>query len=162
MAEVVKNDQEYSTKKKIAQPPLNLLFNPSLIQRDDVWKIDVVKLLEILLSTLTSSTYKDLRLCGVAILTSTLIHRLMQNTLSIPLGLTAGILISFLAWKAGSLSRSGAIAAAITGGLIFGLGGLPWAALLLTFFISSSALSRAFRMQKRLAPGFYCCFAEFP
>jgi segregation and condensation protein A len=81
MAEVVKNDQEYSTKKKIAQPPLNLLFNPSLIQRDDVWKIDIVKLLEILLSTLTSSTYKDLRLCGVAILTSTLIHRLKVESI---------------------------------------------------------------------------------
>ncbi|HYP43051.1 MAG TPA: hypothetical protein VEQ18_03440, partial [Candidatus Nitrosocosmicus sp.] len=69
------------TKKKISQPPLNLLFNPSLIQRDDVWKIDIVKLLEILLSTLTSSTYKDLRLCGVAILTSTLIHRLKVESI---------------------------------------------------------------------------------
>ena len=74
-------EHQFSTKKKISQPPLNLLFNPSLIQRDDVWKIDIVKLLEILLSTLTSSTYKDLRLCGVAILTSTLIHRLKVESI---------------------------------------------------------------------------------
>ncbi|HIE57191.1 MAG TPA: DUF92 domain-containing protein, partial [Anaerolineales bacterium] len=63
-------------------------------------------------------------------------------------GIVLGILISLLAWKLGSLSRSGAVAAAVTGGLIFGLGGLPWAALLLTFFISSSALSMAFRQRK--------------
>jgi segregation and condensation protein A len=80
---VASNEEEYqfSTKKKISQPPLNLLFNPSLIQRDDIWKIDIVKLLEILLSTLTSSTHKDLRLCGVAILTSTLIHRLKVESI---------------------------------------------------------------------------------
>lgn len=72
---------ELSTKLKISKPPLNLLFNPSLIERDDVWKIDIVKLLEILLSTLTTSKYKDLRLCGVAILTSTLIHRLKVESI---------------------------------------------------------------------------------
>jgi segregation and condensation protein A len=81
MSVVSQDDHNFSTKKKISQPPLNLLFNPSLIERDDVWKIDIVKLLEILLSTLTSSTYKDLRLCGVAILTSTLIHRLKVESI---------------------------------------------------------------------------------
>jgi len=64
-------------------------------------------------------------------------------------GFTLGIIIALLAWKARSLSRSGALAAALTGGLIFGLGGLPWAVLLLTFFISSSALSRLFENRKR-------------
>ncbi len=81
MAEIEVNDQQFSTKRKISQPPLNLLFNPSLIQRDDVWKIDIVKLLEILLTMLTASTHKDLRLCGVAILTSTLIHRLKVESI---------------------------------------------------------------------------------
>lgn len=64
------------------------------------------------------------------------------------IGLLLGILIAFLAWKAGSLSPSGAWAAAFIGGLIFGLGGLAWASLLLVFFISSSALSRAFHNRK--------------
>jgi uncharacterized protein (TIGR00297 family) len=58
------------------------------------------------------------------------------------IGFILAILIAFLAYRVGSLSTSGAWAAVLTGGLIFGLGGLPWAVLLLTFFISSSALSR--------------------
>ena len=40
---------------------------------------------------------------------------------------------------------AGAAAAALSGGLIFGLGGLDWAALLLTFFISSSLGWRSVR-----------------
>jgi uncharacterized protein (TIGR00297 family)/Raf kinase inhibitor-like YbhB/YbcL family protein len=44
-------------------------------------------------------------------------------------------------WKK-SLSRSGAIAALLMGTIIFGLGGFPWAILLLVFFLSSSLLSR--------------------
>ncbi|MBN1668196.1 MAG: DUF92 domain-containing protein [Anaerolineales bacterium] len=64
------------------------------------------------------------------------------------IGVIFGIVISLLAWRAGSLSTSGALAAAISGSLIFGLGGFPWAALLLTFFITSSALSRLFKRRK--------------
>ena len=64
------------------------------------------------------------------------------------LGFLLAVLVALLAWRARSLSSSGAWAAIITGGLIFGLGGLPWAALLLTFFISSSALSKAFTRRK--------------
>jgi uncharacterized protein (TIGR00297 family) len=66
------------------------------------------------------------------------------------LGFIFGITIAIIAWRLGSLTSSGAWAAALTGGLIFGLGGLPWAALLLTFFITSSGLSRTFRNQKKL------------
>ncbi len=76
----LKLDQD-STKKRISQPPLNLLFNPSLIERNDVWQINIVKLLETLLSTLTKSSYRDLRVCGVAILTSSLIHRLKVESI---------------------------------------------------------------------------------
>jgi uncharacterized protein (TIGR00297 family) len=64
------------------------------------------------------------------------------------LGFLLAILIAFLAYKARSLSTSGAVAAAFTGTIIFGIGGLPWAILLLTFFITSSALSRAFKKRK--------------
>jgi uncharacterized protein (TIGR00297 family) len=64
------------------------------------------------------------------------------------IGFLLGILIAVLAWRAGALSNSGAWAAALTGGLIFGMGGLPWAALLLAFFISSSVLSRLFGKRK--------------
>jgi len=64
------------------------------------------------------------------------------------IGIIFGIFISVAAWRMRSLSNSGALAAAITGGLIFGLGGIPWAVLLLTFFISSSLLSKTFKRRK--------------
>ncbi len=68
-------------KRKISQPPLNLLFNPSLLNKEDIWKIDVVKLLEMLLQILKMSGNRDLRVCGVAILTSALIHRLKVESI---------------------------------------------------------------------------------
>jgi len=68
--------------------------------------------------------------------------------MQLPIGFAAAALIGFLSFRAGALNRSGAWAATLTGGLVFGLGGLPWAALLLAFFASSSVLSRAFRRSK--------------
>jgi len=64
------------------------------------------------------------------------------------LGLLFALIIAFLACRAHSLSRSGAYAAVLVGTLIFGLGGWQWAIILLTFFISSSALTRSFRKRK--------------
>jgi uncharacterized protein (TIGR00297 family) len=64
------------------------------------------------------------------------------------IGIILGVVIALAAYRAGALSRCGAAAAAATGGLIFGLGGWGFAALLLTFFISSSALSRLFKERK--------------
>jgi uncharacterized protein (TIGR00297 family) len=64
-------------------------------------------------------------------------------------GLILALIIAAAAWRARSLSVQGAAAAALLGTVIFGLGGLSWAILLLAFFISSSALSRLFRKRKR-------------
>ncbi|MBU4226330.1 MAG: DUF92 domain-containing protein [Chloroflexi bacterium] len=64
------------------------------------------------------------------------------------LGLLFALIIAFLAYSAHSLSRSGAYAAVLVGTLIFGLGGWQWAIILLTFFISSSVLTRSFRKRK--------------
>lgn len=64
------------------------------------------------------------------------------------LGFLLALIIAFFAYKARSLNQSGAIAAAFTGTIIFGIGGWQWAILLLTFFITSSALSRAFKARK--------------
>jgi len=64
-------------------------------------------------------------------------------------GFLLAILVAALAMRAGTLTRSGAITAALSGGLIFGFGGLPWGIILLTFFISSSLLSRLFSRRKR-------------
>lgn len=68
----------------------------------------------------------------------------MGATFQLLLGFLLSTLIAFLAWRAKTLSDSGAAAAAFSGGLIFGFGGLAWAALLLIFFTSSSLLSRLF------------------
>jgi len=70
------------------------------------------------------------------------------DLMQILLGFFFAILIAFLAHRAHSLDRSGAVAATIVGTVIFGVGGLSWAILLLTFFITSSALSRAFKQRK--------------
>ena len=64
-------------------------------------------------------------------------------------GFSLALLIAFLAYRAHSLSRSGAFAAVLVGTVIFGVGGWQWAVLLLTFFISSSGLTRAFKQRKR-------------
>ena len=76
-----KSNSDYDSKKKIAQPPLNLLFNLSLVKRKDVWDIDISNLLEMLLNIIESSGKKDLRLCGVAALSSSLIHRLKVESI---------------------------------------------------------------------------------
>lgn len=66
-------------------------------------------------------------------------------------GFLLAVAIAFAARRARSLSRSGMYAAVFTGTIIFGLGGWQWAILLLTFFISSTALTRAFKQRKREA-----------
>ncbi|MDP8902886.1 MAG: hypothetical protein M3M86_03855, partial [Thermoproteota archaeon] len=50
------------TRRQIAQPPLNLLFNPSLLIRKDVWNIDIAQLLEMFLRLLNATGNKDLRI----------------------------------------------------------------------------------------------------
>ena len=63
-------------------------------------------------------------------------------------GLLFAVIIAFGAYRAHSLSRSGAFASVLVGGVIFGIGGWQWALLLLAFFVSSSALTRAFKKRK--------------
>ncbi len=62
--------------------------------------------------------------------------------------LLAGI-IAYIAYRAHSLSQNGAYASALVGTIIFGLGGLSWAILLLVFFITSTALTHAFKKRKQ-------------
>lgn len=64
-------------------------------------------------------------------------------------GFLLALFISYIAYRAHSLNKSGALAAAVLGTIIFGLGGIPWAVLLLAFFFTSSALSRAFKSRKQ-------------
>lgn len=65
------------------------------------------------------------------------------------IGFLLAVLISAVAYRLRTLNRSGALAAICLGTIFFGLGGWGGAALLLGFFITSSALSRLFRQRKR-------------
>lgn len=71
------------------------------------------------------------------------------------IGLLLAGLISFVAFRLQLLSRSGAIAALTLGTVIFGLGGLRWAIVLMVFFLTSSGLSRLLRRRKQDAEGHY-------
>ena len=68
--------------------------------------------------------------------------------MQIIIGFILANIVAYLAYRLHSLSTSGAIAATIVGTIIFGIGGWQWAILLLTFFVTSSGLSRAFKKRK--------------
>jgi uncharacterized protein (TIGR00297 family) len=64
-------------------------------------------------------------------------------------GFILASIVAYVAHRAHSLNKSGALAATLVGTIIFGLGGWQWAVLLLLFFITSSALSRGFKSRKQ-------------
>lgn len=64
------------------------------------------------------------------------------------IGLISSISIAYFAYKLNSLSLNGFFASVLVGTIIFGLGGIAWAILLLAFFVSSSILSKMFRKRK--------------
>lgn len=64
-------------------------------------------------------------------------------------GLLAAAAVSSAAFGLRWLSAGGALAAALLGALVFGVGGLPWALVLLAFFFTASALSVSFGRQKQ-------------
>lgn len=68
-------------KKGISQAPLNLLFNPSLLARKDVWSVDVALLLQMFLQLINATGSRDLRICGIAALSSSLIYRLKVESI---------------------------------------------------------------------------------
>jgi segregation and condensation protein A len=60
----------------ISQAPVNVLFNPNTVIKKDVWEINIVQILEILIRILKKADKKDLRVAGMAALSSSLIHRM--------------------------------------------------------------------------------------
>jgi hypothetical protein len=74
---------------------------------------------------------------------------IIWKTMQIVLGILLASAIAYASYWLGALNRSGGVAAMLCGTLIFGLGGLPWAVLLLIFFITSSSLSRVFAGRKK-------------
>lgn len=64
-------------------------------------------------------------------------------------GAVLAAVVAAVAWRARSLSASGALAAFVAGTVIFGWKGWPGAAVLFAFFIPSAILSRVGRKRKR-------------
>ncbi|MGQ0606011.1 MAG: chromosome segregation protein ScpA [Candidatus Nitrosotenuis sp.] len=62
--------------ENISQAPVNVLFNPNTVTKKDVWDINIVQILEILIRILKKADKKDLRIAGMAALSSSLIHRM--------------------------------------------------------------------------------------
>jgi uncharacterized protein (TIGR00297 family) len=69
--------------------------------------------------------------------------------LDILIGVVFAGVVALLAWRAGALTRSGAIAAFVVGTLTYGAGTIGFTLILLAFFVSSVVLSRFGRARKR-------------
>ena len=71
------------------------------------------------------------------------------DLLNVVSGLALAVAICYAAYLFRALSISGAVAAAVVGGIIFGFGGIAFAVPLLFFFLSSSLLSKTENINKR-------------
>jgi len=71
------------------------------------------------------------------------------NIIQLLFGLILALVIAIAGYRAHALSRTGSVAAVVVGTATFGFGGLLPAILLITFFVTSSALSRVGGQRKR-------------
>ncbi len=74
-------DNDGELHPSLSKPPVNLLFNPTLVSKKGIWSISISYLLERFLAILESMKSKDLRLCGVAALSSAVIFRLKVESI---------------------------------------------------------------------------------
>jgi len=65
----------------ISQAPVNVLFNKSTIVKRDVWEIDLIGILKLLIRILEKSGKKDLRIAGMAALSSSLIYKMKVDSI---------------------------------------------------------------------------------
>ena len=65
-----------STKAEISKVPINILFDPEGVKKKDIWEIDLIQILSILIKVLEKADKKDLRVAGMAALSSSLIYRM--------------------------------------------------------------------------------------
>ena len=64
------------TKSEISKVPLNILFDPEGVKKKDIWEIDLMQILTMLIGVLEKADKKDLRIAGMAALSSSLIYRM--------------------------------------------------------------------------------------
>jgi len=65
----------------ISQDPVNILFNPSVISKKDVWQINLIEILKLLIKILEQTGKKDLKVAGMAALSSSLIYRMIVESI---------------------------------------------------------------------------------
>jgi segregation and condensation protein A len=65
---------EAQTPDSISQEPVNILFSPSSVIKKDVWDIDLIQILNLLKKILEKTGKKDLKVAGMAALSSSLIY----------------------------------------------------------------------------------------
>lgn len=65
----------------LAQPPVNVLFGTLDVSKKDVWSIDIIQILDILIKILNQTDKKDLRVAGIAALSSAMIHRMKVESI---------------------------------------------------------------------------------
>ena len=65
----------------ISQEPVNILFSPSSVVKKDVWEINLIEILNLLIKILERSGKKDLKVAGMAALSSSLIYRMKVESI---------------------------------------------------------------------------------
>ena len=65
----------------ISTAPVNILFDPRSAAKKDVWEIDLIQILNLLIKILEKSGKKDLRVAGMAALSSSLIYRMKVESI---------------------------------------------------------------------------------
>ena len=72
---------EGQTPNSISQEPVNILFSPSSVVKKDVWEINLIHILNLLIKILEKSGKKDLKVAGMAALSSSLIYRMKVESI---------------------------------------------------------------------------------
>ena len=72
---------ESQTPNSIAQEPINILFDPKAVVKKDVWEIDLIQILNLLAKILEKTGRKDLKVAGMAALSSSLIYRMKVESI---------------------------------------------------------------------------------
>ena len=72
---------ESQKPNSIAQEPINVLFDPNAVVKKDVWEIDLIQILNLLAKILEKTGRKDLKVAGMAALSSSLIYRMKVESI---------------------------------------------------------------------------------
>ena len=72
---------ETDAPDSISKEPVNILFSPSSIAKKDVWDIDLIQILDLLKKILEKTGRQDLKVAGMAALSSSLIYRMKVESI---------------------------------------------------------------------------------